>query len=63
MKINIKVEYVLTKQDEKMVLKFLEGKITCRELGNYMGCSHQSAINRVCAICRQWVQNKKIKVV
>lgn len=56
----IRQEYVLTKDDEKNVLRFLNGELTCREFGKLIGVSHQQAINLVSAICRQWYRQKKL---
>ena len=55
-------EYVLTKKDERDFLDFLNGSISCRELGKRLGCSHQQAINYTGSLCCQWYQEGKLVI-
>ena len=61
MKKIIKQRYELTDKETEIILEFLKGNKSSRDVGKILGCSHQGVINLVCSICRQWVQEGYLK--
>ena len=51
----------LSPAEERAILEYLRGKLSCRALGEFLEVSHQQAINFVSQVCRQWVQEGKLK--
>ena len=39
-----------------VILSFLKGDLTTREVGKKIGYTPQGVVNMACSICRQWIQ-------
>jgi hypothetical protein len=52
----------LSRLEEAQILKYLAGDIASREGGKNIGVSHQQFINFAVQVCRQWFQERKLKV-
>lgn len=53
---------VVNKQETGAIQLFLRGEISTREVGKVLNLTHQGAINFINNVCRQWVQDGKLKI-
>ena len=57
---SIRTEYVMSPDEERVIVRFLRGELAAREAGKQLGVSHQQAINMLSTVCRQWVKSGKL---
>ena len=56
----MKTRKVLTEKETEGVWNYLWGRKSARQVAKDIGMSHQSVINLVATICREWIQDKKL---